>query len=196
LLAALADRHPDWARYVIGPGLDGGLRSFLLTIGQQMARVAPPAEGDPPITITVKAHAQEVTEGGSMTGIRLGKVVRDPFDQRRAIDVEVAADDVRGREDGMVVLRFLATGDYPPEALADFALFRPARRMPGRLAVVLIDGVDQLPASGPGNDLLKWLSDAEALPANMRFVMAGRGDFGRLRTLRVGHRRTLREVEL
>lgn len=196
LLAALASRHADWARYFIGPGPDGGLRSFLVTIGNQMARVAPPAACEPPIKITERTAVEEVAEGGSVIGIRLGEFVRDPFSKCEAIDVEVTVGDVWGRVDGMVARRFLTAGDYPPEALAEFALFRPARRMAGRLAVVLIDGVDRLPASGPGNDLLRWLSDAEAPPANVRFVVAGRGDFGRLSTLRVGHRRTLREIEL
>jgi len=195
LLAALADRYPGWGRYFIRPGQDGGLRSFLVAIGTQMARVAPPVEGGAPITFTVRTHAEEVAEGGTVTGIRSGEVVSDPFDQRQAIDVEVTTGIVRGRAAG-VVGRFLTANDYPPEALADFALFHPARRMPGRLAVVLIDGVDRLATGGPDNDLLRWLSDSEAPPANVRFVVAGRGDFGRLRTLREGHRRTLREIEL
>lgn len=194
LLAALADRYPCWARYFIRPGQDGGLWSFLVAIGAQMARVAPPVEGDAPITFTVRTHAGEVAEGGSVTGFRVGQVVSDPFSQRQAFDVEVMVGVVRGRTDGAVG-RFLTADNYPPEALADFALFGPARRMPGR-TVVLIDGVDRLPASGPDNDLLRWLSDLEALPANVRFVVAGRGDFGRLRTLREGRRRTLREIEL
>ena len=119
----------------------------------------------------------------------------DPFNQRQAIDVAVTTGVVRGRANG-VVGRFLTADDYPPEALADSALFHPARRMPGRWAVVLIDGEDRLPMSGPDNDLLRWLSDLEAPPANVRFVVAGRGDYGRLRTLREGHRRSLREIEL
>ena len=195
LLAALAARYPAWARYFIRPGQDGGLRSFMVAIGTQMERVAPAAEGDAPITFTVRSHAQEVPEGGSVIAIRSGEVVRDPFDHRQIFDAGVTTGVARGRADG-VAGRFLRADDYPPEALADFALFNPARRMPGRLAVVLIDGVDRLPASGPGNDLLRWLSDLEAPPANVRFVVAGRGDFGRLRTLREGRRRTLREIEL
>lgn len=195
LLAALADRHPGWARYFIGPGQDGGLRLFLAVIGTQMARLAPPAQGDAPITFTVRQCAGEVAAGGNVTGIRFGEVVGDPFRQRPAVDVGVRIGVLRGRAYG-VAGRFLTEDDYPPEALADFALFHPARRMPGHLAVVLIDGVDSLPASGPNNDLLRWLSDSEAPPANVRFVVAGRGDFGRLRTLREGHRRTLREIEL
>ena len=194
LLAALADRHLGWARYFIRPGQDGGLWSFLVAIGTQMACVAPPVGGDAPITFTVRMRAGEVAEGGNVTGGRFGEVVSNPFDRCQAFDIEVTTGIVRGQADGMVG-RFLTADDYPAEALADFALFDPARRMPGR-TVVLIDGVDRLPASGPGNDLLRWLSDSEAPPANVRFVVAGRGDFGRLRTLREGHRRTLCEIEL
>jgi hypothetical protein len=195
LLAALADRYPSWARYFIRPGQDGGLWSFLVLIGTQLACVAPPVEGDAPIKFTVRMHAEEVSEDGIVVGGRFREVVSNPFDRRQAFDIEVTAGVVRGRADGAVG-RFLTADDYPPEALADFALFDPARRMPGRLAVVMIDGVDRLPTSGPGNDLLRWLSDLEAPPANVRFVLAGRGDFGRLRALREGRRRTLREIEL
>jgi hypothetical protein len=159
-----------------------------------MERLTPPVAGNPPITFTVRMHSEEVSEGADVTGGRFREVVSNPFDKRQVFDVEVTAGIVRGREDG-VAGRFLTADDYPPEALADFALFDPARRIPGR-TVVLIDGVDRLPASGAGNDLLRWLSDLEAPPANVRFVVAGRGDFGRLRTLREGHWRTLREIEL
>jgi WD40 repeat protein len=210
LMASLADREPGWLRYFIrrigeveceADRHEGSLASFLTTIGLQFAARRPELFPDlsEMLNVTADLVADRVAPSGRMTAVSIEELIVHPF-MRLALQVSHHVSVVEGEVTGLEIGRVVHAATERPQALAEPALFEPARRMahqfPGQRVVVLLDALDELRFRDAGSDVSGWLIAGSQLPANVRFVVSSRHDDPRLDELRSGHEASLREVRI
>ncbi|WP_436767971.1 hypothetical protein, partial [Streptomyces sp. URMC 123] len=199
LLAGLARTHPDRPRYFVRrdsrTALAGGdVQSFLLSIGDQLARTRPELFAPQRLEVVVRQHIDSVEAGGSAVGIRIADLTVSPFHRTATLELEQritrAAGSVTGVEIGTAGLepRLLE-----PDNLAYLALIGPAEVLladdPGARIVILLDALDELAAGGAGpSGLLHWLARGPELPPNVAIVMTSRphSALAALRSARAG----------
>jgi WD40 repeat protein len=210
LMSALALRHPEWPRYFIRRtgerdlaaakrgGHDGGLASFLTTVGLQLAAVRPDLfPEDPDDDLDIRLLIERLGPGGRAQALRIERLLLHPF-RRFAAQVRVSAGVVEGDLVGVYIGELGEAALEDPGALAVPALVAPLERLrrqaPDDRVVILLDGLDELRLRDAPLDVGRWLNGQPELPANLRLVVASRND-ERLGTLRQNHEDSLTTVD-
>ena len=185
LMAWLAEAHPDWPRYFIRrdsqtPLSSGDARSFLFTVGHQLAARRPQLFRPDRLEVIVRQQIDELRAGGKATGIRVEDLYVSPF-YRTALLVEQQVKVVAGDLEGLSVRRmvteerFLEWGN-----LQHLALLDPAEVLlkedPAARIVILVDALDELRTYHGQDSILAWLATCPALPPNVCFVLSSRPD--------------------
>ncbi len=178
--ASLARQHPDWLRYFIRrnswtPLSGSDIRSFLLSLGNQLATRRPSLFQPANLEIVVNQRIGVLSSTGQVVGIQIDDLQVSPFFQT-ALRVTQQIGEVRGQLTGIAVK---ATQVEPrlrdPDNLQYLALLDPAKVLlaeaPNALIVVLVDGLDEIAAE---RSLLDWLANSPELPSNVRFVLTSR----------------------
>lgn len=205
LLAGLARRHPEAARYFIRrnsrtPLNSGDAQSMLLSVGHQLALTQPELFETDRLEVVVRQQAARVRPGGSVVGIRVDDLKLSPFRQTTlSVDQEV------GELEGTLVGLTIGTLSVDervlaPSVLQHLALIEPARLLatdrPEAQLVVLIDALDELRFQDTGEGVLGWLAACLELPPNVRIVLTSRYDDRLLAAFRHRQREWLREIEI
>ncbi len=180
IAASLARQHPGWLRYFIRrnswTALSGGdIRSFLFSIGHQLAAKKPTLFQPAKLEIVVNQRVEAIESTGQVVGIRIDDLQVSPFFQT-ALRVTQDVGEVEGLLTGIAVKEaHLEPRLLDPDNLQYLALFDPAKVLSTEgstdRVVVLIDGLDEL--SGDSS-LLDWLANSPELPDNVRFVLISR----------------------
>lgn len=182
-LAQLASEHPHWLRYFIRRDQISALRdvsahSFLLRLGYQLAARRPELFAHQHLRIAVEQRIGYVSKGGEAVGVEIDRLIASPFHHnvlRIQQHVTANAGQVVGLriEELVIEPRLIDTADLANMALAD-----PARALlevdPGARIVVLVDALDEVRYHNVETNLLRWLANCPALPANVRFVLTSR----------------------
>lgn len=178
--ASLARQHPDWLRYFIRrdswtPLSGSDSRSFLLSLGNQLATWRPSLFQPANLEIVVNQRIGVLSSTGQAVGIQIDDLQVSPFFQT-ALRVTQQVSEVRGQLTGIAVK---ATQVEPrlldPDNLQYLALLDPAKVLlteaPDARIVVLVDGLDEIAEE---RGLLDWLANSPELPSNVRFVLTSR----------------------
>jgi TPR repeat protein len=205
LMAELARRSPGALRYFIRRDsanvLHGGdARTFLFSLGHQLAARRPELFELDRFKLDVELKAGTIAAGGRAVGIQADKLRASPFYQT-ALRVKAGADLVKGELIG------ISAGEITPEPrllelsnLQHVALLDPARaladRDPAAQIVMLVDALDEIRWGLRGESVLDWLAAAPELPANLRFVLSCRPDPGLLGQFRATKAGELAEISL
>ena len=195
-VAQLADEHPHWPVYFLRRDHravleDASAKSFLLSIGLQLAAARPELFSAEQVRLVVEQRIGEIEGGGAATAARVDKVLASPFHQavvhiRQTVERR-AAGEVVGLSVGELIAnpRLIDVDD-----LAAMALFDPARVLerlrPDEQIEVLIDALDERPEQPGEQTLVDWLTRV-ALPVNVRIVATSRPDEPRLAALAGQH---------
>jgi hypothetical protein len=178
--ASLARQHPDWLRYFIRSNSQTAvrgedIRSFLFSIGQQLAVKRPQLFQPDKLEVVVSQRLDEVRSTGKVVGISIEDLQVSPFFQtalRVRQDAGVVSGELIGIDikEARVERRLLETDNLQYLALLDPAQVLLSADPDARI-VVIIDGLDEL---GDNSSLLYWLATGIQLPANIRFVLMSR----------------------
>ncbi len=205
VLAALAREHPDWPRYFIRRAADretayqheGGLASFLTTVGLQLAALRRDlftTEQE----VAAEVQVDVIQPGTGLTGIAVPRVIISPFTDLNLV-FRLRAKRASGEITTVTVGEIVEAAYADPHALEKPALLDPAlslaREHPGDLIVILLDGIDELRLRDASANVLAWLTDHAMFPDNVRFVIASRPD-ERLGPLSSNDRADVRRVTL
>ncbi len=197
VLAGLAREHPDWLRYFIRRDsvtslVGSDLTTFLLSIGQQLARSRPELFEPQKLEVVVQQRVGLARRGSSVVGIRIEDLVASPFHRTARLTVEQDVARLEGDLTGVQLGRaHMEPRLLEPATLAELALFAPAELLaqgdPDARIVIMIDALDELARDATGS-LLEWLIHGPELPANVRVLLAARPntELGGLRSARDG----------
>lgn len=186
-MAHIAAAHPDWLRYFIrrdsqmllGPG---DARTFLLTVGGQLAALRPDLFASDKVEIEVQQRGDIVARGGAATTAKIAEVRASPF-FRIAIRVTQDFTRVEGKATALEIgLMITDDRQYSVDDLQYLGLVDPlkalAARDPTTRVVVLIDALDELRYSptGSSQDIIQALVGMPDLGnlGNLRFVVSSR----------------------
>ncbi len=180
IAASLAREHPDWLRYFIRrdswtPLSGRDIRSFLFSLGHQLAARRPSLFQPANLEIVVNQRIDMLSSSGQVVGIHIDDLQVSPFFQT-ALRVTQQVGEVRGSLTGIAVK---TTQVEPrlldPDNLQYLALLDPAKVLlaedPNTHIVVLVDGLDEIAEE---RSLLDWLANSPELPDNVRFVLTSR----------------------
>ena len=189
LMAELARRSPGVLRYFIrrdsADVLQGGdARTFLFSLGHQLAAQRPELFESDLLQLDVELRARKIAADGRVVGIEADELRASPF-YRTALRVKAGAELVEGELTG------ISAGQITMEPrmlelsnLQHLALLDPARVLteqdPEAQIMVLVNALDEIRWGPTGESVLDWLSAAPELPANLRFVLSCRPDLGLL----------------
>lgn len=204
LMAWLAEAHPDWPRYFIRrdsqtPLSSGDARSFLFTVGHQLAARRPQLFRPDRLEVVVRQRIGDLRTGGKVTGIRVEDLYVSPF-YRTMLQVEQQVQVVSGDLEGLSVRRmvveerFLELGNLQYLAFLDPAEVL-LKEDPAARIVLLVDALDELRAHRGHDSVLDWLASCPGLPSNVRFVLSSRPDDA-LHEFRGRQRHWLREATI
>ena len=152
-MANLAAKHPGWPRYFLRRDSrellrSGDAKTFLLTIGGQLASLYPQLFRPENLNVTVRQRIESLEQGGSAIGIRIDELKVSPF-HNVALYVEQEIRRVKGEVTGLEIGRLV--GDARLLDLADLeslALLTPAGMLrgidPSGRIVILLDALDEL----------------------------------------------------
>ena len=198
LVARLARDNPGWLRYFLRrdsvatlAGTD--VRSFLLSIGHELATLRPELFAVEQLSVVVTQEVDEVAAGGRVAGITIDDLTISPFHQTAVLRVEQRV----GHNAGVVGGIEIGTANLEPRLLepanlAALALTGPAevlrRTDPTATLVILLDGLDEAVGQPEASSLLDWLTGGAELPPNVRVVITSRPvtELDRLRSARAG----------
>ncbi len=200
----LTRRHPDWLCYFIRrdsqtPLSSGDARSFLFTIGHQLAARRPNLFHPDQLEVVVRQRVDELRAGGKATGICVEDLHVSPF-YRTTLQVEQRVKVVAGDLEGLSVKRMVAEERFLELGnLQHLALLYPAQVLlkehPTARIVILIDALDELRYYRGQDSVLDWLATCPELPSNVRFILTSRPDDAML-DFRRRQRRWLREENI
>ena len=198
-MAWLTSESIDWLprclilRYFIRrdsqtPLSSGDARSFLFTIGHQLAALQPDLFPANKIEVVVDQDVGTLGERGRVIGVDAGTVLASPF-HKTAISVQQKANLVAGELVGLSVKQMVTEPRLLKLAnLHHLALVDPAQRLarndPGAQIVILVDGLDELRYFSGEEGILYWLTTCPELPDNVRLVLTSRPDDELLREFR------------
>jgi len=184
-LAHLAAEHPNWLRYFIRRNSQeilkpGDAKTFLLTIGGQLATLRPELFHPENLEVIVRQRVEDVEPGGQVIGAWIGKLRASPF-YRTAIQVEHVIGRARG---GVIALKIDELIDsarlLSMQDLQELGLLYPARLLSlnGSSAriVVLVDALDELRYSPADPDIVRTLREMPDIPENLRFIVSSRDE--------------------
>jgi hypothetical protein len=206
-LASLARAHPNWLRFFLRrdsrlPWQSGDIRSFLFTVGHQLAAQQPRLFRSRQLQITVEQIVGRVQPGGRASGIRVGDLTVSPF-HPTAVNVEQHVSVLEGSLEGLSVDRLTVEERLLEVAnLQYLALLAPAEALlmtePHERVVVLVDALDEITQSSAadGSNIVTWLATCPELPANLRFIVASRPNPEILQSLRGRYRDQLRLLRI
>jgi hypothetical protein len=193
LMADLARSHPEAPRRFIRrdsvtPLQGGDARSFLFSVGYQLAALHPELFDPDKLEVVVNLRVGQVAAGGRAVGIQAEELRASPF-YRISLHVQAEGEVVEGELVG------LSVGTVVPEPRMDevsnlqyLALLDPAAVLvdqdPEARIVVLVDALDEIRWGSSGESILDWLSTCPELPANVRIVCSCRPDPDLLRSFR------------
>jgi hypothetical protein len=200
-----AQQHPDWLRYFIRrdsltPLSSGDIRSFLFTLGHQLAASKPELYRPDILTGIVQQRIGTIQPGGKAIGILVDDLVVSPFYQT-ALKVEQNVEVVGGDLIGLSARRIVTEPRFlDPFNLLYLALLDPAAALqkqdPGARLVALVDALDELRYQGQGETLLSAMAGWPELPDNVRFVLTARGDDDLLKVFRQRQKDWLKEANI
>ncbi len=184
-LAHLAAMHIDWLRYFIRRDSrqmvrPGDAKSFLLTVGGQLATIRPASFHPENLKIIVRQRVGSVETGGQAVAARIQELRASPF-YKVSLDVEQEISRSGGRttaiEIGQLIVdpRQLSMQDLQFMSLLDPAKLL-GREDPNARITVLVDALDELRYSPAETDLARALCEMPELPANLRFVVSSRNE--------------------
>jgi WD40 repeat protein len=186
-MAHLTAKHPDWLHYfvrrdgrtVLRPG---DARTFLLSIGEQLAARHPEAFEARALGLNVTQMVQHMAPGSEAIGIRVGDLRPPPFSGFSAtVSQQIGA--LEGRSVGIQIDRLVL--DYRVYSVHDLLalmlvepLKRLARAHPSARIVVLIDAVDESTFSLTADEQGIVQAVAEVFEMedlqNLRFIISSR----------------------
>ena len=182
-MAHLAATHPRWPRYFIRRDSKGLLRpgdakTFLLTVGGQLATLYPHLFHPENLEVVVRQRIGSVEAGGEAIGARIKELYVSPFYQVALLveqEIRKVAGKVTGLEVGRLVSepRLLQMQDLQYLGLLDPVLLL-AQENPDERIVVLVDALDELRYSPAKVDIVEALASLPEVPANLRFVISTR----------------------
>jgi WD40 repeat protein len=182
-MAWLARQHPDWPRYFIRRDSQtalssGDARSFLFTIGHQLAAQRPSLFRPDKLEVVVSQRIGQLQAGGRAVAITVDDLYVSPFYQT-ALKVEQEAKLVAGDLEGLSVKRMVAEERFlEPSNMQYLALLDPAQMLLKEDAniriVILVDALDELRSYHGQDSILDWLATCQELPSNVRFVLTSR----------------------
>src|SRR6266571_2648194 len=185
LMAELALKHPDSLRYFLRvnnqtPYRSGNARSFLNSIGLQLASRRRELFRQENLEVVVRQRAREIQSSGTVIGLKARDFIVSPFYQA-TLTINQEIDNVAGTLIGMNVERLVTDPRLlAPDNLQFLALIDPARVLlqidPTACIVILIDALDELHGSSEQESIVDWLVDCPELPPNVRFVLTSRDD--------------------
>ncbi|MGC9350136.1 MAG: HEAT repeat domain-containing protein [Anaerolineae bacterium] len=204
LMAWLGETHPNRPRYFIRrdsqtPLSSGDARSFLFTLGHQLAARRPRLFKPDRLEVVVRQRIGELRSGGKVTGIRVEDLQVSPF-YRTTLQVEQQIKIVAGDLEGLSVRRMVAEERFLELGnLQNLALLDPAEVLlkedPTARIVILVDALDELRYYRGQDSVLDWLASCPELPSNVRFVLSSRPDEA-LRDFKRRQRHCLREATI
>ncbi len=205
LMAWLADRNPDWPRYFIrrnskAPLSSGDARSFLFTVGHQLAARRPALFRPENLKLVVQQEIADLKASGRVVGIQIEDLKVSPFYQT-ALRVEQHVQIAAGELVGVSIKHLIAqprlqeTGNLQYLALIDPAKVLLAEQAAERI-VILVNALDELRYLPGGESLLDWLVGCPELPNNVRFVLTSRPDPALLDGFRQSQAGWLRELSV
>lgn len=181
-IAQLAADHPRWPAVFLRrdqrlPADRGGVRSFLLRVGLQLAAAWPELFDSDQVRIEVTQRIGELADGGEAVGAEVGRILASPFHQT-VIDVQQQVRRARGSVAGVRVREWVMDPRRLDVAdLENMALSDPARALlrsdPEQRIVVLLDALDEL-LDDADDQLFSWLAGLPDVPDNVRLVVASR----------------------
>jgi WD40 repeat protein len=185
LMAHLARLHPAWPRHFLRrdsvTALQGGdARTFLFSVGHQLARLHPSLFDPRQLEVVVRQRIERVASRGSVVGIHVEDLQASPF-YTTAMEVTQYGRVVEGKLAGMSAGRMtLEPRLLELSNLQYLALVDPAdvlsRQDPEASIVVLVDALDEVRYGARGEDVLSWLAASPEFPSNVRFVLTSRPD--------------------
>lgn len=209
VMARLAQERPGWPRYFIrrigetdtdAYRHEGSLASFLTVVGFQLLALHPDAFPADDLAAEADVHVLKVGPEGDVAAIRIAEYFASPFRPAR-LRARLRAAVVKGRVTAIEIGKMVVdVATIKPAALAKPALFEPlaqlAESRPDEKVVVLLDGLDELRFRDAATDVGSWLTSNQALPANLRVVVASRPDAPLVRQLKLGHKSSLRHLHI
>jgi hypothetical protein len=196
----LAHTHPSWIRYFIRPDSttlleSADARSFLLSVGHQLATLHPIAFEPDRLAVTVKQRVGTVLPGGKLSGITIQDLYVSPF-FRNAMTVEQEVDELAGQLEGIRIARMIGEDRLLDlEVLQHLALLGPAEVLateePSTRLIILIDALDEVRQFAGQISILTWLSNCPELPPNVCIIISSRNE-SLLDTFKVRQQRWLR----
>jgi hypothetical protein len=200
-----AQQNSEWLRYFIrrdsqAPLSSGDVRSFLLTLGHQLATLKPALFEPENQTDIVKQRIGTVTPSGNVIGLMVDDLVVSPFYTHPG-QVEQDVDKVEGTLIGMVAKRVVSEQRLlEPHNLLYLALLNPAAALaqlePKTRLVVLVDALDEMRYQAQADTLLSNMATWPPLPENLRIVLTSRPDKGLLSVFRQRQAEWLEELEI
>jgi hypothetical protein len=182
-MAQLAHDHPAWLRYFIRRDqrtvlADVSAKTLLLRIGYQLAASQPGLFSRQQVILSIKQRIGEVADRSELVGAEITRLIASPFYQR-VLHIEQNVRINQGRTVGLRVEELVTdTRLLTEEDLLHLALLDPARALeradPTQRIVVLIDVLDEIRYHTTGENILNWLTNCQALPTNVRFVLTSR----------------------
>ena len=181
--AHLAATHPHWPRYFIRRDSrellsPGDAKTFLLTVGGQLATLYPDLFKPDRLEIVVRQRIGELKAGGEAVAVRIKELQASPF-YRVAIRAEQEVQRVAGKATGVEIGRLVAEPrQMSVQDLQCLGLLDPAQLLyqtnPEARIVVVVDALDELRYSPAEEDLLRALCEMPDMPSNLRFVVTSR----------------------
>jgi WD40 repeat protein len=186
-LAHLASQHPEWLRYFtrrdslsfLAPG---DARTFLLTIGHQLAARRPELFRPEHLEVTIRQHIGALGVGGDVVGARIDELTASPFLTTPVI-VEQHIDHVQGRATGVSIGHLNADArGHSVQDLQFLSLIYPLKLLakvdPTARVVLLVDALDELRFSPTEHDLLRTLTELPELDtlSNLRIIATSRDE--------------------
>ncbi len=198
-------QNPEWLRYFIrrdsqAPLSSGDVRSFLLTLGHQLATLKPALFEPGNLTDIVKQRIGTVTPSGNVVGLLVDDLLVSPFYTHPG-HVEQDVDKVEGTLIGIVAKRVVSEQRLlEPHNLLYLALLNPAAALaqlePKTRLVVLVDALDEMRYQAQADTLLSNMATWPPLPENLRIVLTSRPDKGLLSVFRQRQAEWLEELEI
>ena len=207
-VAWLANQQADWLRYFIRSDSkeqlrSGDARSFLFTVGYQLAFANPAIFKSDSVNINVSQNIGSIETSGSAQGISVDELYASPFYQT-SLSVRQQVKTIQGKVTGVSIKKLVSESSLlTNQTLQKLGLFKPAQKLlkekPSTKLVILIDALDELRFHDVREDISKWLLGlgVAEIPSNIRFVISSRPlDRNTLNIFRQHYGKSLREVTI
>jgi hypothetical protein len=176
-MAHLAATHPQWPRYFIRRDSrvllrPGDAKTFLLTVGGQLATLYPDLFKPENLEVVVRQRIGDLEASGEAIAVRIKELRASPF-YRVAIQAEQEIQRVAGKATGVEIGHLVSEPrQMSMQDLQYLGLLDPAWLLhqtdPDARIVVLVDALDELRYSPAEEDILRALVELPVEPSNLR----------------------------